>query len=92
MGLEWIWREPDTKGVILSEPGCAWEKEEGETALGLDGRKSFLPDLALFLKSDQANGDRPKGGPTTEGGNVEIRPSCLLVPEVQMSFLCSGPG
>jgi hypothetical protein len=34
------------RGVILSEPGFADEKEEGETALGLDtGRKSFLPYL-----------------------------------------------
>ena len=77
------------QGVILSEPGCAKEKEEGETAFGLDGRKSFLP---VYLKSDQTNGNRPKGGSAAEGGTVEIRPSNLLVPEVQMSFLCSGPG
>jgi len=30
------------KGVILSEPGSALARQEGETAFGLDGRKSFL--------------------------------------------------
>ena len=30
-------------GVILSEPGFASEKEEGETALGLDGEKVLSP-------------------------------------------------
>jgi hypothetical protein len=30
-------------GVVLGEPGCAWEKEEGETALKLDGEKVFSP-------------------------------------------------
>ena len=57
------------------------------------GRKAFLPDLASFLKSDQANGNRLKGGSTGEGETVEIRPSSssLLVPEVQMSLLSSGP-
>jgi hypothetical protein len=29
--------------VVLGEPGCAWEEEEGETALGLDGEKVFSP-------------------------------------------------
>ena len=49
--------------------------------------------LAVRLGAkDQANGDRPKGGPTAEGGNVEIRPPSFLAPEVQMSFLCSGSG
>ena len=44
MGSECIWPRPDTtKGVILSEPGFAQAKEEGETALGLDGEKSFFP-------------------------------------------------
>jgi hypothetical protein len=31
------------KGVVLGEPGCAYEKEEGETALGLYGEKAFSP-------------------------------------------------
>jgi hypothetical protein len=29
--------------VILSEPGFAYAKEEGETALGLDGEKVLSP-------------------------------------------------
>jgi hypothetical protein len=32
------------KGVILSEPGSALARQEGETAFGLDGRKSFLSE------------------------------------------------
>jgi len=31
--------------VILSEPGFAEAKEEGETALGLDREKVFSPDM-----------------------------------------------
>ena len=31
-------------GVVLGEPGCAQEKEEGETALGLDAEKDFSPE------------------------------------------------
>ena len=31
--------------MILSEPGFAEAKEEGETALGLDGEKVFSPDM-----------------------------------------------
>jgi hypothetical protein len=30
-------------GVVLGEPGCAEAKEEGGTALGLDGEKVFSP-------------------------------------------------
>ena len=55
--------------------GALRRKRKERPPWGSTGRKSFLPDLALFLKSDQANGDRPRGGPTAEGGNVEIRPS-----------------
>jgi hypothetical protein len=48
LGSEWIWREPDKiKGVILSEPGFAQAKEEGETALELDGEKVFFPEQLL---------------------------------------------
>jgi hypothetical protein len=31
--------------VVLGEPGFAWENEEGETALGLDGEKVFSPEI-----------------------------------------------
>jgi hypothetical protein len=31
--------------VILSEPGFAQAKEEGETTLGLDGEKVFSPKM-----------------------------------------------
>jgi hypothetical protein len=34
-----------SKGVILSEPGSLREKEEGETALGLDGEKVLSPEM-----------------------------------------------
>ena len=30
-------------GVVLGEPACALEKEEGETAFGLDREKVFSP-------------------------------------------------
>jgi hypothetical protein len=37
-------------GVVLGEPGCAYEKEEGETALGLDGEKVFSPGREAFRR------------------------------------------
>jgi hypothetical protein len=38
--------------VILSEPGFAYAKEEGETALGLDGEKVLSPESfeSVFLR------------------------------------------
>jgi hypothetical protein len=36
--------------VVLGEPGCAQEKEEGETPLGLDGEKVFSPQKQLGKK------------------------------------------
>jgi hypothetical protein len=34
-----------SKGVILSEPGFAEAKEDGETVLGLDGEKVLSPEM-----------------------------------------------
>ena len=31
--------------MVLGEPGCAQEKEEGETAWGFDGGPSFLAQI-----------------------------------------------
>jgi hypothetical protein len=42
--VELAWARQD-KGVILNEPGFAKAKEEGETALGLDGEKVFSPEM-----------------------------------------------
>jgi hypothetical protein len=36
---------PQAAGVVLGEPGFTWQKEEGETALGLDGEKVFSPEM-----------------------------------------------
>jgi hypothetical protein len=38
-------------GVVLGEPGCAQEKEERETALGLDREKVFSPEKVIKQKT-----------------------------------------
>jgi hypothetical protein len=45
-------------GVILSEPGFAYAKEEGETALGLDGQKVFSPKTILRAGIFEGKADR----------------------------------
>jgi hypothetical protein len=45
VGSQWNWRGPDKIGVILNEPRFAKAKEEGQTALGLDGEKVFSPEM-----------------------------------------------
>ncbi len=38
-------------GVVLGQPGFAWENEEGEKALGLDGEKVFSPAKMIRERS-----------------------------------------
>ena len=47
-------------GVVLGEPGCAQEKEEGETPLGLGGEQDFSPDeeKRMFTRIGRRGGVR----------------------------------